>query len=164
MLERSLYPRMVAALVALVGLLDSVYLSMSRLKLSNLGCPVGGGCDTVQNHPWSSIPPESGIPIAYIGLVGYALMFLLSMLALHRDYIGSVALPVALLVVGMGAVAMGLYLMSVQVFVINALCFWCVLSGIFGLLFAGAALLDWRSWSSKRTKGLALGTLKHSDV
>jgi uncharacterized membrane protein len=163
MIERSLYPRMGMALLALIGLIDSIYLSLSRLKLSGLACPVGGGCETVQNHAWSTIPPESGIAIAYIGVAGYALMFMLSMFALHRDTLGPLPLPAALLTIGMIAVAFGIYLISVQAFVIHAYCFWCVLSGIFGLSFALCAFLDWRAWRAGMSR-LQVGALQRSDA
>lgn len=146
MAERSPYPRMAAALLALIGLLDSIYLSLSRLNLSDLSCPIGGGCDTVQAHAWSTIPPGTGIPISYIGVGGYFLMFVLSLLALHTDTIGSMSLPPILLAIGVFAVVMGVSLTGVQIFVIEALCFWCVMSAVLGLLFSTAAFLDWRAW------------------
>ena len=89
-------------------------------------------------------------------------MFILSMVALHRDTIGPIPVPGALLAIGVVAVAFGVYLFSVQAFIIHAYCFWCVLSGLFGISFAALAFLDWRAWRIRQAP-VRVSTLQHSE-
>lgn len=147
MLERSLYPRMAAALLALLGIIDSAYLSISRLLPSSaLVCVAGDGCQTVQQSIWSLLPPGSGIPVAYIGLGGYTLLFGVSMAALQTDRIGRLALPELLVLLASGGLLFSIYLTIVQIAVIGSLCFWCVLSALTQLGIWIATIIDWRAW------------------
>lgn len=135
-------------LLALFGLIDSAYLALTRLLPHDVGlvCPVGGGCATVQASAWSTFPPGGGMPIALIGVGGYLLLFTLGMLVLHTDYVGQVPLPSTLFLAASGSLVVAMYLTSIQLFIIQAVCFWCVLSALIGAGFWIAALQDWRAW------------------
>lgn len=147
MIASSPYPRMIAALAALLGLLDAAYLTLNRYQERiGLVCPVGDGCETVQTSRWSTLPPGDGIPIAVLGLIGYGLLLALALLSLHRDRIGPLALPTALLLVAGGGFAVSLYLTALQLVVIRALCFWCVVSALLELTILLAAYRTWRDW------------------
>ncbi|NJP04245.1 MAG: vitamin K epoxide reductase family protein [Chloroflexaceae bacterium] len=150
MVERSLYPRMVGAVLALISMFNAGYLQLSRMKMSDLVCPVGGGCETVQISPWSTIPPGSGIPISLIGLLGSTLLFVLLLRALQTDSLGPLPLPPTLLLISSIGVCFSLYLTVVQLFVIQAVCFWCALSALLELGMLGAIVLDWRAWRRGR--------------
>jgi uncharacterized membrane protein len=144
---RSLYPRMVATLVALLGLFDALYLALSRFfPATPLVCPTGGGCAMVQESPWSTFPPGDGVPVAFIGVAGYAVLFVLGMVALQTDRLGRVALPPLLLGISSAGVLFSIYLVALQFFIIQAICFWCTLSALLQLLIWLAAFFDWRAW------------------
>jgi uncharacterized membrane protein len=147
-MERSLYPRMAVTLFALLGMLDAVYLTLTRFFPSvGLTCPLAGsGCETVQMSPWSTFPPGGGAPIAVLGIIGYLVLFGLGLAALQTERLGRVALPVALLVVASGGIATAIYLVSIQLFVITAVCFWCVISALLMVGIWIAAFIDWRLW------------------
>ena len=101
--------------------------ALSASKLLDLGLPCGAahGCDVVNNHPSSK---WFGVPVAYIGFFGYALLAGLAML---RSGMGAArAKPLALvayLVSGFGALtSVGLQIYSISV--IGATCRWCLVS------------------------------------
>jgi uncharacterized membrane protein len=142
---------MVVALVALLGLFDSLYLSLSRLQSASLVCVGGSGCDVVQASPWSTLPPGNGIPVAFIGVGGYLVLGVLGMVSLHRERVAGVALPLVLLVLSSLGLLFSAYLLYTQLFIIGDICFWCTLSAMFELIIWVAALLDWRAW--RRTRG-----------
>lgn len=139
--ERSPYPRMAVALLALLGILDAAYLSIERVSGGDLICPVGGGCETVQSSAYSTL---FGIPVAFIGIAGYAVLLGIALLSLHSDEVAGIPVPAALLALASVGVLMALYLSYLQVAVIGAICFWCVVSALLELGIWVAALLDWR--------------------
>lgn len=143
MIERSLYPRMVAAVLALLGLLDAGYLSLERLlgATGSLVCPIGGGCVTVQSSVYATL---LGVPVAFIGVAGYATLLVLALLSLSSDRIAGVRVSTLLLALASVGVLFALYLSYLQVGVIGALCFWCVVSALLELGIWGMALLDRR--------------------
>lgn len=147
MMTRAPYPRMAVALLALLGLLDSAYLTLERF-VPDVGmvCLTGGGCETVQRSSWSTLPPGGGVPVAVLGIVGYGALLVVALLALQRDRVLMLSLPVALLALASGGVLFSLYLTYLQFAVIGAVCSWCLLSAMLELGIFVAALIDWRAW------------------
>jgi uncharacterized membrane protein len=154
MIERSSYPRMAIVLLALVGFFDATYLMLSRFETNvAMVCPItGDGCTTVRDSVWSVFPPAHmatfGLPVALIGMFGYGLIFLLSLRALHADTLAALPLPQTLVALGSIGVVFSVYLTSLQIFVIQALCSWCALSAIVMTTIWLLALYDWRVWRS----------------
>jgi len=149
MIERSLYPRMAAAVLALLGLLDAGYLSLERLlgDTGGLVCPIGGGCVTVQSSTYATL---LGVPVAFIGVTGYAALLVLALLSLSNDRIAGVRISTLLLALASVGVLFSLYLSYLQVGVIGALCYWCVVSALLELGIWGRALLDRRLVRAER--------------
>jgi uncharacterized membrane protein len=151
MRDRSLYPRMAAALLALLGLFDSAHLTLSRYQESaDLICPVGGGCETVQMSRWSTFPSGDGIPVALIGLLGYTALLMLALVALQRDWLGRLPIPSLLLMLASGGMLFSFYLTVLQFFVIQAICFWCIASAVLELGIFVAVVADWRAWRAAK--------------
>jgi uncharacterized membrane protein len=150
--EPSAYPRMAAALLSLLGLLDAAYLALERVTGGPLACPIGGGCETVQSSSYALL---FGVPVAFIGVAGYALLFVVAMLSLHAD---SLSAPLDALLLALASVALlaGLYFMYLQIAVIGAICFWCVIAALLDLLIWVAALVNWRT-AVPHTKRLEIG-------
>lgn len=154
--ERSLYPRMILTLLALLGFLDSLYLSLSRIRPDNpMACPVGGGCEVVQASAWSTLPPGQGVPVAFLGVAGYLVFFGLGLLALQRDTIGTFQLPRLILLIASLGILFSIYLVTIQLVLIKAVCFWCMMSAFFELGIWLAALFDWRAWTRTTSKQLS---------
>ena len=131
MSERS--TRIASAALALVGVGITAYLLSVRASGATLSCTTGG-CETVQNSPYSEI---FGLPVAALGLMGYVVLL---GAALAR---GDLARLVGA-VVALAAFAFSAYLVAVQVVVIGALCDWCLASDAVTTALAALALLRLR--------------------
>lgn len=149
---------MVAAVLALLGVLDAAYLTLSRYAgAALLVCPTRGGCATVQSSRWSTVPPGNGVPIAMIGVAGYGVLLALALATLHRDTVGPIALPPLLLALAGGAVLVSAVLTALQVLIIQAVCAWCLGSAALTLALWAVATADWRGWRRARSEYLGLG-------
>ena len=133
--------RMSAALLSLAGLLISAYLYLYKIgRIGSLACGTGG-CETVQLGPWSRV---AGVEVALIGVLGYAGLLGLSLASLQPALAG-LHWPVKLLagLAGIGVLFSG-YLTYLELFVIHAICRWCVASGVVILAIFIVALLELR--------------------
>jgi len=139
--EHSPYSRMAVALLSLLGLLDAAYLALERVTGGPIACPVGGGCETVQSSAYALL---FGVPVAYVGVAGYALLLVVAILSLQTDKLGGISLDVLLLALASIALLAGIYFMYLQVAVIGAICFWCAVAALLDLLIWLSALLNWR--------------------
>lgn len=132
-----------SALVALVGIGVSSYLTLIHYDEAALICGVGD-CHTVQNSRYAEV---AGIPIAIFGLLMYATILALAIARWRQPdtslsaTLTSVAFAIALAGVGYAA-----YLTWLEIAVIKAICQWCVVSAI---LTVGVLLAEgfgvWRS-------------------
>jgi uncharacterized membrane protein len=129
--ERSI--RIASAALAVVGIGITTYLLSVRASGATLSCTTGG-CETVQNSPYSEI---FGLPVAALGLVGF--LVLLGAALARGDLARLIGAAVAL-----AAFAFGAYLLVVQVVVIGALCDWCLASDAVTTALAAFALLRLR--------------------
>jgi uncharacterized membrane protein len=144
--------RMAIALLALAGLFVSAYLYLYKIgKIGVLACG-SGGCETVQLSPQSRF---LGVEVALIGMLGYTGLLGLALLALHPRFAGP-SWPLRWLVIlSAGAVLFTLYLKYLELFVIHAVCRWCVASAVaIVLLF----LLAWWEWRRERSPAVAAGS------
>lgn len=117
-------------LLALCGLADSVYIAQHEASGTPLLCNVGNlsGCNIVAQSPYSKV---LGIPLAEYGIFFYAIIFILSVLELFIfDQLLRRALQ-ALSAIGLLA---SICFTLLQVFVINALCIYCLGSAVVALL------------------------------
>jgi uncharacterized membrane protein len=133
--------RMSAAVLSLLGLFLSAYLYLYKIgRIGSLACGAGG-CETVQQSPWSRF---AGLEVSLIGLAGYAGLLLVSLVALQPGP-SSRRWPTTLLLLlsGLG-VAFTAYLTYLELFVIHAICRWCVGSAVIIFALLVVALLDRR--------------------
>jgi uncharacterized membrane protein len=129
--------RMAVALLALVGLLVSLYMLAYALGLtSDVMCGLGD-CERVQSSPWAWVGP---IPVSALGVAGYLALMAVSLLGLQPPLRDSRVVPLALLGGGVVGVAFSAYLTYLEAFVIHAWCQWCVISAIIMVLAFLAAL------------------------
>ncbi|MDZ4862968.1 MAG: vitamin K epoxide reductase family protein [Gemmatimonadota bacterium] len=127
--------RMAAALLSLAGLFVSLYLYLYKLGyIGTLACGTGG-CETVQFSSYSRL---LGIEVPLLGVAGYAVLLGLSLLALQQR--GNPRWPGLLRLLSGGGVAFSAYLTYLELFVIHAICRWCVGSAVIILLLFIAAL------------------------
>lgn len=119
--------------LAILGLAITAYLSYVELTSSAAICGTVGNCDLVQQSEFAKL---FGIPLAFIGLGAYATIgigWLIQMYA--TDFTGP---PTAVLLsLAVISALFSVYLTSVELFVIHAVCMWCLGSAI----VAGGLLL-----------------------
>jgi uncharacterized membrane protein len=131
--------RMTTALLSLAGFFVSLYLYLYKIgRIGTLACGTGG-CETVQTSPFSRF---LGLEVALYGVVGYLVLLLLSMDTLRRP-VAWTSSRLLLILSGVG-LAFTIYLTYLELFVIKAICRWCVGSAIIITLIFIVALLDWR--------------------
>jgi uncharacterized membrane protein len=110
-----------AMLVSLIGLGDSIYLTIQHLTGQSVRCTVTTGCSAVLSSHYATI---AGVPTAALGALAYFAAFSLATLATFGYERARTAL--AILVAPM--LAMTLWLLYVQAFVLGAFCEYCLLS------------------------------------
>jgi uncharacterized membrane protein len=116
--DRSL--RFAAGLVALAGLAVAGYLTWVHFDDAALVCVAGGGCETVQESDYAEI---AGIPVAMLGLGAYATVLGLVAWDTPNARLGAAMLALVGLV-------FSLYLLALQLFVIDAVCVWCLANDV----------------------------------
>jgi uncharacterized membrane protein len=132
---------MLMALVALVGTFVSLYLTLYKLgRIGTLACGTGG-CETVQLSKWGDF---LGLPVAGWGVGFYLLVLALSFAGLRERFAESRGLAVALVLVTGWGVLFTAWLTYLELFVINAICRWCLGSAALVVLLFALAALDWR--------------------
>lgn len=116
------------ALGAVLGIALAAYLTYVHYAHVQVLCLASGGCETVQSSSYAEL---AGVPVALLGLVGYALI--LASLAVPGEAGRSLTALLALAGFGFSA-----YLTYRELFTLDALCQWCVGSAV--LMTALAAL------------------------
>lgn len=130
--------RKILIVLSSLGLLNSLYLTW--IKLFERGaCSISKGCEIVNTSPYASM---AGIPIALLGAGAYALMLASLLLETRREFF---EFNGPLLVFGLSLVGtlFSIYLTIVEIVVIYAICFFCVVSAFLMLLiliFSGLRL------------------------
>lgn len=142
--------RMVVGLLALVGVFVSIYLTLYKLGyIGQLNCAVGS-CETVNTSRWATF---LGLPVAAWGLGFYVVAFAVAMLAVQARYEDSRTLSLVLTgLTGWGVLFSG-WLTYLELFVIDAICIWCVTSAIIVLIMFAVSLADLREFRGARDVG-----------
>ena len=118
--------RMGAALLSLAGLFISAYLYLYKIgEIGTLACGTGG-CETVQLSPWSRFPGRRGRAHRPRGLCRCSCVLSLASL---QPALAPARWPVSSLAALSGSASLfTLYLTYLELFVIHAICRWCVAS------------------------------------
>ena len=117
--ERTL--RIAAALLACAGIGVATYIAIAEFGGGAPKCLAGGhGCETVARSHYSHL---AGINVAAIGIFGYALLLLAALVPGDAGRFGGLLTAL----VGFG---FSLYLTYLELFVVDAICQWCVASAV----------------------------------
>lgn len=109
-------------LVSFIGFLDSAFLTLEHYNQGILPCYIFSGCDEVTSSPYATV---AGVPISLAGAVFYLLIFLAAIF--YLDTKNAKALKVLIFLPAVGFLA-SLWLLFLQLFIIKAICFYCVVS------------------------------------
>ena len=111
------------AFVSLIGLADSIYLTVEHLSGRSVRCTITSGCSEVLSSPYATV---RGFPLAGIGAVAYFLVFSLATLAAFGY--GMVGKLLTFIVAAMFLTT--LWLLYLQAFVIHHFCQFCLVSAL----------------------------------
>jgi uncharacterized membrane protein len=133
--------RQAIAVLALVGFFIALYLWLYKIGVAGeLKCG-SGGCETVQTSPWAVV---LGIPVAFYGVVGYAVLLGVALAGLQPAWLGRRGPTLVLAGLATAGFAFTLWLTYLELFVIHALCRWCVASAVVITLIWGVSMDDLR--------------------
>ena len=110
------------AIVSLVGMADTIYVTINHYKGVIPPCTLLNGCETVLTSKYSEI---FGIPIALIGALFYSTVFLSALAYLKTK---NNKIIIVFLVLTALAFLMSLFFVYLQFFVIKAVCEYCLIS------------------------------------
>jgi len=110
--------------VSLFGLTDALYLSAEHYFGGGVKCLITEGCDTVLQSAYSQI---WGIPVSVFGVLFYAGMFVVINLS---DSYKNVLTSRLLLFGSIAGFLVSTVLLYLQIYVIEAICFYCIISFI----------------------------------
>ena len=118
---------------AFFGFLDATYLTISNVSGTSLGCTIFKGCDIVTTSKYSTF---FGLPVASFGIIYYLGIFLGTIAAIDMR---NARLLRAITYSTAAGLAASLYFLYLQLFVIHALCQYCILSLVACVVLFGSS-------------------------
>ena len=137
----------VFVVLAMIGFADAGYLTLEHFSDKvPLPCSLaGGGCEQVTTSEYSTV---FGIPVALGGALYYLYVLALSVLAWWRRRSDWLLWVIPATVVGLLA---SLWFIYLQLFVINAICVYCMGSATTSTLLFLSAMFVVEKWKKKKS-------------
>lgn len=125
-------PVIAIAILSLIGLADASYLTASHYLSFSVPCSLTAGCETVLKSSYATI---GTIPVALLGVLYYltALIITVSIITSNSEIYSQKTEKFLLGLFSLGLLASG-YFVYLQIFVIHALCLYCLTSAFLSLL------------------------------
>lgn len=124
-------------IVAVIGLVDSLYLSAVKLMNTSVYCGGSANCETVNTSRYAEI---AGIPIAFLGAAAY--IAILGLLFLERrGGFWKENSPLVIFGLTLAGTLYSIYLTYLEIAVIHAICPYCVVSAIAQVVLLVLAIL-----------------------
>ena len=134
--------RMIIAALSLGGVGLATYLSMYKLGLiGTLACTVGH-CETVNLSKYATL---MGVPVAVWGLGFYVTLFAVALAGTTERFVDAPWVSHAVLALTGWGVIFSTYLTYLELFVINAVCMFCVISACLVTVIFLVSVLEWRA-------------------
>src|SRR3989344_2175069 len=114
--------------LAFLGFLDAAYLTAFHYRDFTIPCPITGECETVLISKYATVGP---IPVALFGALYYLTLLILAIVYLDTENLK--ALRLATLLTWAGLIT-SLTLVWLQLFVIHAICIYCMGSATVSIL------------------------------
>lgn len=131
--------RRIGLVGAFLGVFAAAYLLVDYVFGSGI-CLTGSGCDVVRSSPYAY---PLGIPMPLLGLGFYLAAIVLLLVAPSRR-LGPLNAGIAAVGWSLAGVAVMGLLTFIELFVIHALCSWCLMSAIASVVLAVGAIAAWR--------------------
>ena len=133
--------RMLLALLAVVGLFLSLYLTLFKLGyIGHLACATGS-CEVVQMSRWSTL---FGLPVAAWGAAFYLVVLVAALAGTQPQLADSRRVSWVLLALTGWGTLFSAYLTALEFFVIHAICQYCLGSAVLVTVMAGVAVAEVR--------------------
>ena len=117
------YLKPLISVLSALGLIVSLYLVYLHYSDSQAAfCAAGTDCDTVRHSGFSTL---LGIPVAAIGVAGYAVILIASLIAMKRR-----TKWLILYILALAGFVFSAYLTYLELFVIKAICMYCIFSAV----------------------------------
>lgn len=114
---------LIIAVLSILGLIVSIYLTYLHFAGSQAAfCSEGSDCDLVRQSSYSSL---LGIPVAAYGVLGYVVLLVFSLMSIPRNIRWLVLYAVSL-----SGFVFSVYLTYLELFVIKAICPYCIVSAV----------------------------------
>lgn len=128
----------VTIISAIIGLVDSIYLTWVKLSNTAAYCLPGvGDCETVNNSRYAAI---NGIPIALLGALAYLTILVVLLSERGIAFFASYG-PLAIFGISLIGVIYSAYLTYLELAILHAVCPFCVLSAItMTIIFIGTTI------------------------
>lgn len=136
-------PRLIVILLivlAVVGFGVATYLTVEHVRGNLPSCSVVGGCEDVLTSKYATI---GSVPTAVLGIGYYLVIIILGLLYLDVSNIFIMRLVGWLTVIGFVA---SLYLVYLQLWVIGAICLYCMTSALVCTLLFVIDLVIWKRY------------------
>ena len=134
---RRIHPGVILAVLDVLGLVIACYLSVVELGDGVPYCGPLHGCETVAQSEYARI---GGVPVAVYGVALSLILLTLAIAWIRTDRPGLLDAHYGLSLIG---VIFEIYFLSVQVFIIHAVCIWCTTYGASLILRFLVALVIW---------------------
>jgi uncharacterized membrane protein len=119
--------RLASSGLALLGVLVAGYLALFELGVSQqMFCPIGE-CEEVNVSPYVYM---LRVPLALLGLLAYLFILALNLVGLRWGEKRRRQITLLLFLFSLFGVAFSAYLTYLEIFVLKAICSWCVVSAI----------------------------------
>ena len=129
-----------------LGLADASYLTYEHFAKASVFCISADSCDKVLSSAYATL---GSLPLSVIGVLYYGLILALSVYFMisHEEKIA-----VLLFYVTSAGLAMSAIFVGLQIFVIHAICYWCMLSAITTTLLFITSLMSVREFEAEPQK------------
>jgi uncharacterized membrane protein len=118
--------RITSIVLAVLGLVDSIYLVWVKLTGNYAICGPIGNCESVNSSRYSEI---FGIPIALLGALAYLMIIILLLLENRRSFWAEFG-PMIVFGISLIGVLYSIYLTYLEISVLKAICPYCIISAI----------------------------------
>ena len=126
--DRPAWIDLLTPLLVAVGFMIAGYLSYVETQAVEAVCGPIGDCNTVQSSSYASL--FGVLPVGILGMVGYTAILIAWLIQrLRNDKLADYA-SLALLGLGLFGTLFSIYLTYLEIFVIEAVCLWCISSAV----------------------------------
>ena len=132
---------MAVSVISVLGILVATYLTWYKLGyIGNISCSIGS-CETVNLSRYARF---LGLPVAAWGLGFYVSLLIASIASIQPRFADTRGASVMLVALTGWGVLFSSYLTYLELFVIKAICQWCVVSAILVTIAFVISVLDLR--------------------